>query len=439
VASPEPRRPESPPPTWHPATRFAFRFAFVYFGLYVLTAPGLGWTFRLPWHLPSLAGTSPVERLVTAVATGPLGFEAPLEMIVASGDRPYDWAHLLLLLVVGLVAAGAWSLLDRRRREYRTLHGWFLIGLRITLGAVMVTYGAVKLVPLQMPYPDLARLVQPFGSFSPMGVLWTSMGAAPAYQTFTGALELLAGILLFVPRLAVLGALLALGMSTQVFALNMAYDVPVKLFSFHLMVMALVILAPELRRLAAVLVLERGVEAPDRPPLLASRRGRQVLLGAQLALGAWVVIGHVGSNVRMWLDRPEWLETRAGQPDSPFYGIWDVESKWIEDEPRPALLTDEERWRRVIFQGSTFAAVQFMNDRVARLPASVDEEAGTVALGPRDFEASFAFERPDPDRMLLDGEVDGRPVRMELRRMAREDFLLLQTRFRWVQDLPFNR
>jgi hypothetical protein len=41
--------------------------------------------------------------------------------------------------------------------------------------------------------------------------------------------------------------------------------------------------------------------------------------------------------------------------------------------------------------------------------------------------------------MLLDGEVDGRPVRMELRRMAREDFLLLQTRFRWVQDLPFNR
>ena len=46
-----------------------------------------------------------------------------------------------------------------------------------------------------------------------------------------------------------LGALIALCDMTHVFMLNMTYDVPVKLFSFHLMLMALF---PARARLPAV-------------------------------------------------------------------------------------------------------------------------------------------------------------------------------------------
>ena len=37
--------------------------------------------------------------------------------------------------------------------------------------ATMVTYGMIKAIPLQMPAPPLTRLLEPFGNFSPMGVL----------------------------------------------------------------------------------------------------------------------------------------------------------------------------------------------------------------------------------------------------------------------------
>ena len=42
----------------------------------------------------------------------------------------------------------------------------------------MVSYGMVKAIPLQMPSPSLTRLLEPYGNFSPMGVLWASVGAS---------------------------------------------------------------------------------------------------------------------------------------------------------------------------------------------------------------------------------------------------------------------
>lgn len=40
----------------------------------------------------------------------------------------------------------------------------------------------VKAIPLQMPAPNLTRLLEPFGHFSPMGVLWHSIGASRGYE-----------------------------------------------------------------------------------------------------------------------------------------------------------------------------------------------------------------------------------------------------------------
>jgi len=63
----------------------------------------------------------------------------------------------------------------------------------------------------------------------------TFMGASTPYNVFTGASEMLAGVLLFFPTTTLLGALLAMAVMTQVVALNFCYDVPVKLFSTHLL------------------------------------------------------------------------------------------------------------------------------------------------------------------------------------------------------------
>ena len=51
-------------------------------------------------------------------------------------------------------------------------------------------------------------------------------------------------MLLFIPRPAA-GRAGRLAATMQIFTLNMTYDVPVKLFSFHLILMSLFLLAPD--------------------------------------------------------------------------------------------------------------------------------------------------------------------------------------------------
>jgi uncharacterized membrane protein YphA (DoxX/SURF4 family) len=206
-----------------------------------------------------------------------------------SGDKTFDWVLSFCLLVLAALATGIWSVLDRRRENYATLHKWFRVFMRFALASQMILYGLFKAVPVQMPFPYLTRLMQPYGSFSPMGVLWSSIGASPAYEIFAGCAEMLGGILLVFPRTTMLGALVCFADMIEIFALNMTYDVPVKLFSFHLILMSLILLAPDFSRLVAFFFLGRDVKPPSQPHLFVTRRANRIALAVQVIFGIWLV------------------------------------------------------------------------------------------------------------------------------------------------------
>src|ERR1019366_2675581 len=238
-------------PHWGLTSRVAFRFCLVYFGLYCLLTQIAGGLLPLPnLEVPAPSTLWPPRQIVTWTASPVFRVTHPLVYFSGSGDKTFDWVLAFCLLVVATVATIVWSLLDRQRLNYFTLYKWFRLFLRFALGGQMLAYGMAKVVPLQMPFPYLARLLEPFGNFSPMGVLWSSVGSAPAYETFAGCAEVLAGILRIIPDTPMLGAMVCLADSIQIFTLNMTYDVPVKLFSFHLILMCLFLLAPEFQRLA---------------------------------------------------------------------------------------------------------------------------------------------------------------------------------------------
>jgi hypothetical protein len=308
----------------------------------------------------------------------------------------------------------------------------------------MLTYGMVKAFPLQMTYPSLTKLLEPYGHFSLMGVLWAHIGASPAYERFTGLVELSAAMLLFVPGLTLFGALISLAASMQVFVVNMAYDVPVKLFSFHLILISLVLLAPDARRLVNFIVLGRATEASSHPPLFRRRFLRVAAIAVQLALGTWLVYSSFTVNNASYRQRgPE-------APRPPLYGVWTIETMTIDGQVRPPLVTDHERWRRMIVQAPTGMTFQRMDDTFAGYGAIVDTSARTITLtrapvtpgrpvARPEETGRFSYEQPSPERLILDGTVDGKAMRMELQYYDRNNFRLVQSRFRWIQDYPFNR
>ena len=160
-----------------------------------------------------------------------LHFGRPISTkFTGSGDGLFGWMQVVFILVVALLATVIWSVLDRKRENYVTLHKWFRLWVRFFLLSTMIGYGAAKAIPNQMGLPSLMHLLEPYGKASMMGLLWTFIGASTAYTIFSGCAEILGGLLLIFPRTALAGGLVSTAVMTQVFVFNMCYDVPVKDF-----------------------------------------------------------------------------------------------------------------------------------------------------------------------------------------------------------------
>jgi len=427
----------APVARWSLGTRVAFRVCFLYFGLYVLTTQMLGGLWILPkLNPPDMGATGWMKRPIAWTATHVFHVHYQyVTTLTGSGDKTIDWLHAFLLLVLSAVAAALWSAVDRRRPNYVALHKWFHVFLRFAAGTTMVGYGMVKAIPLQMPAPYLTRLLEPYGSFSPMGVLWASVGASFPYERFAGCMELTAAALLFVPRLSMLGAMVLVADSTQIFALNMTYDVPVKLFSFHLILIGLVLLAPEMRRLTNLLVLNRGAGLSTMVPLARRPGVRRALVAAQIVFGAYALgSGYVES-------RTSWKTFGGGAPKPPLYGIWTIDKMQINGVERAPLLTDWGRWRRLVVQNRTAIAFWRMDDTLAGYQATVDTTAKSIALTGANKKpiGHLRYEQPSPEALILDGDLNGQKLRLETRLVDQSKFLLLSRGFHWIQEVPFNR
>jgi len=422
-------------PRWQVAKRIAFRYTFVYFLLY---------SFPFPLqHIPYLGGyISRYYSLLWQSVVPWVGkhilrvsYDIPIAMS-GSGDKTYDWVQNFCFLTLAALATIVWSLLDRKRISYQKLHQWFTLYMRFVLAGWMIVYGAMKAIPTQMPRPFLTRLIEPYGDFSLMGVLWSFMGASPAYTSITGTIELVGGILLIFPRTTILGAIVSFIAMVQVFILNMCYDVPVKLFSFNLVLMSVFLLAPHMGRMMKVLLLNRATEPAPVHPFFERRWLNRSLLIAQIAFGLYLV------GMNMYGSYEGYNRYGTGAPKPPLYGIWMVEDYNINGEVKPPLLTDEARWQRVIIQNQSGLVIQPMRGANVFYRSQLDMENKTLSLGKatdQEWKADFTFEETEPGQMKLTGAMDGNRIEAKLVRFDETQYLLNSRGFHWIQERPFNR
>jgi uncharacterized membrane protein YphA (DoxX/SURF4 family) len=397
---------------WSFPRRAAFRFFFCYFVLFFLTDRLVDLIPFSGVFLRSYAALT--YRLVVWVDGHILhtGFriDPPFE-----GGGINNTAHgtLLCLCYVALAAMAAvlWPVLDRRRAGYGRLHEWFRLLLRFSLALAMIQYGILKLIPTQMiAPPPLGFHLRRAGDFTHMQLLWFFMGASPVYESLTGAAELLGGVLLLFPRTTLLGALICAADMGMVFTLNMCYDVHVKLYSFHLLLMAVLLLAPDLPRLANLFLFNRTVEPAVTPPLSERKwvnRLPQILL---LVVG----LSMIGVNTADALKRYQ----KFHPPKPPLYGLWSVD-RFVIDGAEVPLFTDAKRWRYVVFQRPGSVSVEQMIGSRQGYALDLDMDAKTLRLSEgAAVRAAFAFAEPQPDAMVLEGQLDGHRAHLELSKAA---------------------
>lgn len=428
--------PAFPNMRWNLATRIAFRFASAFLLLIIIPFPF--YAEDAPDVLPSLW-----HRVVPWVASHLSHFSPP--QILANYEL-YGYFQLLTYLLVAAVTTIFWSLADRKRQEYTALHEWLRLYLRIYLAFVIFSYGSSKLFPEQFRTPSLARLLQPFGDYDRSGLMWNFMGVSRAYTLFAGSVEALAGILLFIPRFRTVGALLCGAALTNVFVLDMGYDISgPRIFCFILLLMCGFLLAADVRRLADFFVLNRKVE-PDPPrPLFQRRWLNMALLAAQLIYGMYAI----GTNLAA--DRRNSRVRDQALLQNPLRGIWAVDEFHDDHQLRPPLVTDPVRWQRVVIDSPPSATlqsgvinlltIQSMNGSLHSLPMEVDLAHNTLLLRKEAEDKAwigrFRMLRPAAETLVLEGLLEGRPIEAKLH-LTHPQFKLTSYRFRWLRDRPLD-
>ena len=421
--------PRTTSPSWSPVERALFRLVFCYLVIYCIPFP----LDEIPWAGEII--TQPYRDLWNWLVPWAGKLLLGLDITIrprGSGDTTWNYVQILCFVIISAAATLAWTVLDRKRLEYTRLNEGLRVYIRFALAAAMLSYGAYKVIPSQFAKPFPSQLIEPFGEASPMGILWTFMGASSGYTIFAGAAEMLAGLLLVFRRTALLGALVSIGVMSHVVALNYSYDVPVKLYSSHLLAMGVFLTLPDLRRLLNLFVLNRPVEAAAaRPPRTQFRR---TVLVAQAVL----VAAYSGYLLYRSYEASKEFGNLAPRP--PLYGVWTVEELEADGVARPPLLTDATRWRRMVIDYPGYISFQHMDGSRSGYGLILGKRGLVLTkFDDQTWRSSFTYKETQPGLLALDGTMDGRRTRLTLRREDESSYRLISRGFHWINEWPFNR
>lgn len=423
----------APDTIWKSWEKVSFRFLFLFFLLIIF-----------PFPIDVIPGTDTLTELIAKAWEAPINLAANIFLdleepiahsITGSGDKLYDWMFYFCTLILAILFTGIWSVVDQKRVNYEKLRAWFVFIITYYLAYYMLLYGIIKLFYLQFGPPNLERLFQTFGQASPMRLMWTFMGTSKTYTVFAGFTETLAGVLLLISRTRTLGALTAIGVMFNVFMMNMSYDIPVKLFSFQLMIMGVYIAAQDWKRLYAFFISNQATTPYKRYPLVQSQRGKRILLGVQLLFIGLVLYSQIDGGIDA---RKRYGEHRE---KSALYGVYNVNTFSHNHDTLPPLLTDTVRWKRVLFDYPSFTSVILMNDHVKRYRTNIDTIAHTIILSEwSDTTNKYTFEYTQKGEELgLDGIIAEDTLNVSLEHYSLDKFGLLNRGFNWVNEVPYNR
>ncbi|MBQ4820796.1 hypothetical protein [Aquimarina sp. MMG016] len=421
--------------SWNLPTLLTFRFFFAYLFLnifpfplyYIGTILGIDdlFSFYTDWmqQLSVWVGKN-ILRIEYEIRIGPNG----------SGDTTADYIFQFITITVAIIATVVWSALDFRRKNYGTLFLYSRTVVRYYVIATMFSYGFSKAFTLQFSELSNFDLIKTFGNQSPMGLMWNFMEYSDTYTRFSGYAEIIAGILLLFRKTTVFGALMVVAVMFNVFMMNMSYDIPVKLYSGLLTIMGLFLLAPDLKRTLNFLILNKPVE----PKELTSYFKKHKLKITTIVLKVLVVLFLFYTNIDRVIEGEKKWGKKA--PKSALYGIYEIENFIKNNDTLSPLTTDTIRWKRLIIE-KRYSGIQTMNEKIQYRKEETDTISSTLRLiSYRDSTdvQSLSYKLKD-SLYFFESIYKGDTLKIKAKKKEREEFLLINRGFNWINEYPFNR
>ncbi len=424
--------------TWPLWQKLLFRFFFIY--LLLQTQP---WTW-----LDAIPGVGYVTQYyynflywITDYSNR-LFFHLPGDVMAppnGSGDTSGGWASLDFSIALAFIVCIIWSLADRKRKNYEVLSYWLRTIVRYFICLNAFSYGIIKLFGLQMAFPNYSQLATPLGDFLPMRLSWMFIGYSAPYQFFSGLMEASAGVFLLFRKTTTLGLIIATSVFINVAMLNLAYDIPVKIFSINLVLMCLFLLSFDYKRLVAFFFRNKAIESCNLYTISFVKRWQRIMRIVLKTLFILIAVGFTFYNAIDWYNSQN--QGINQQPITP--GVYDVTVYCINHDTIPLLATDTLRWQDIIFEESGMGSINtkdtIFRKRYNRAYFNYEPDTAKGIIGFKKFSAdtsnlfSMKYYLPDSNTLQLRGLYKSDSLYVELKKSSRH-FQLAERQFHWLSE-----
>ncbi|WP_158857807.1 hypothetical protein [Lunatibacter salilacus] len=392
---------------------YIFPFPFRYLGFNIFAAPYIG----------------AIESLNFFIGKNLLGHESLVyeQGGRGSGDTTFDYVFLITRLLLALVMAFVLILSRKRFKWVKFSYPTMIVYARYFVGITLIQYGVVKFMIGQFPSPSISSMEQTFGEFSPMGLAWRFFGYSDLYKIFMGVSEISAGVLLLFRRTVVVGAMLSIAVVTNIVLVNFSFDVPVKLFSSHLLFFSILIFLPYAKSLFDILILRRpGILELNRLTFSSNKikwTYRVVKFFMVVFIPVSLMIGHYfGQSYRKF--------------DNPWEGKYEVISF---EKNKPDFPSDAE-WVKVILDGKSMVVERVSGRKTYFTIGEIKEEGILSLTNSTDMEGDSTLQVVENNEdYILIARIGEHQFDIAAKRKKKMDYFLTSRGFNWVNEYPLNK
>jgi hypothetical protein len=291
---------------------------------------------------------------------------------------------------------------------------------------------------LQMQFPTWSQLATPLGDFLPMRFSWMFIGYSAPYQIFSGVMEVMVGILLLWRRTATLGVLVATAVFINVMMLNLCYDIPVKLYAMHLVLMCFYLLANEYQRIACFFVLNKPAPLCNiysYPLTKKWMRVSKVILKLGIVFIICKGISETQNVYNYYIGAKEIKPMNSG--------VYDVTAFVVNNDTIAPLQSDTLRWMDLIIDeggvGSIRTSDTAFRRRYGRAYFNFAADTAKQMLHLKKnaqssaFIVSFNYQIPDSNTIYLRGKKGMDSLYVTLKKSNRH-FQLAKRQFHWLSE-----
>jgi len=392
---------------------FPFPFRHIYIGYNFFAAPYLG----------------AIESLNFFIGKNLLGHENLVyeEGGRGSGDTTFDYVFLITRLLLALVLALVLITLRNKFKWIKFAYPGMIVYARYFVGITLIQYGVVKFMIGQFPGPSISSMEQTFGEFSPMGLAWRFFGYSDLYKIFMGLSEISAGLLLLFRRTVVVGAMLSIAVVTNIVLVNFSFDVPVKLFSSHLLFFSILIFLPYAKGLFDILILRKPRILELNPLTFSSKKlmwtYRVVKFVLVVLIPVSLLIGHISSQ-------------SYRKSDNPWEGSYEV----VKFEKSKEDFPSDAEWVKLILDGKSMVVERVSGRKTYFTIGEIKEEGVLSLTNSTDMEGDSTLQVVENrEGYTLIAKIGDIQFDITAKRKNKSDYFLISRGFNWINEYPLNR